>query len=347
MSGTETHRTAELPEEVLRGWRDLVEQDPHGSFFTTPDWVLSWWETLGSGTTAGSVTVWRGSDGRVEAVLPLLRTRVRLHPRAPFAVRCLTLLGTGPGAADHGGVPALPGRRPEIRAHLAELARRHTLWLPDLDPGAEDLLPPGSRPVARSSCPRADLTAGPDALGSRQFRSTVRRYGRKLAAAGITFRWVAPKQATPEILDAVLALHRLRRDSMGRPTTFDTTRRPLHARLIERCAGPGPERGPAFLLAEHGDRVVGGLYGFRWADTFAYFQIGWDPAHAPLRLGTALIDEAVRACADQGLATFDFLRGTEPYKYRFGATDRHDTTWLTPHGPSGVLLALKHHLKSR
>lgn len=69
--------------------------------------------------------------------------------------------------------------------------------------------------------------------------------------------------------------------------------------------------------------------------------MGW----APLRLGTVLISEAVRACAEQGLHTFDFLRGTEPYKYRFGAVDRHDTTLLLPHGPTGPLLALKHRLK--
>ncbi|WP_030275260.1 GNAT family N-acetyltransferase [Streptomyces sp. NRRL B-24484] len=347
----EIHREpGTLDGELADGWRRLVAADPHGSWFGTPEWVLSWWETLGTADPAADraeIAVWRGPEGGVEAVVPLLRTRLRLHPRLPLTARCLTLLGSGPGAADHCGPAVAAHRREDVRGWLAARARRTTLWLPDLDPAAAAALPAAARPVARSACPRADLTGGHEALGSRQFRSTVRRYRRKLEAAGVAFRWVPPAEVRPAHLDAVLDLHRLRRAALGRPTTFDGRRRPLHLRLLERSAAttaPGGE-GPAFCLAEHEGRTVGALYGFRWNGAFAYYQIGWDVHWAPLRLGTVLISETVRACAEQGLHTFDFLRGTEPYKYRFGAVDRHDTTLLLPHGPTGALLALKHRLK--
>ncbi|GAA2803266.1 GNAT family N-acetyltransferase [Kitasatospora paracochleata] len=338
----EIHTGPHLPAELVDGWRTLVADDPGGSWFMTPDWVLAWWETLGAGRPA-EIAVWRGPDGRPDAVVPLLRGRQTLHPRLPLTVDCLTLLGSGPGAADHCGIPTRPERRADVRDWLAERARRTTLWLPDLDPGQDVLLPPTARPVVRAACPRADLTAGPDALGSRQFRATVRRYGRKLAAAGVTFRWVDAGEADERLLDTVLHLHRLRRDALGRPTTFDQGRRPLHARLLERTAGTG--HGPAFLLAERDTATVGALYGFRWRDSFSYYQIGWEPELAPLRLGTAVIDQALRACAERGLRTFDFLRGTEPYKYRFGAVDREDVSWLVPRGTSGALLALKHRVR--
>ncbi|MGA5702897.1 GNAT family N-acetyltransferase [Peterkaempfera bronchialis] len=339
-----------LPVGVEEGWRELVAGDPGGSWFMTPDWVLAWWETLGADLPAGAaeVAVWRDPGGAVEAVAPLLRTRLRLHPRAPLSVDCLTVLGSGAGAADHCGFPALPGRRAEVQAWLAGRARSSSLWLPGLDPGQAALLPPGAREVERTPCPRADLSAGTEALGSRQFRSTVRRYGRKLAAAGVSFRWVPPKEAGPELLDEVMRLHLLRRAALGRPTTFDAGRRPLHLRVMERAAqGTGPERGPALLVASAGGRVVGGLYGFLWGDTFGYYQIGWDPAWAPLRLGTAIIAEALVACADRGVRTFDFLRGTEPYKYRFGAVDRDDIGWLVPHGAGGALIGLRQRARSR
>ncbi|WAL74991.1 GNAT family N-acetyltransferase [Kitasatospora sp. YST-16] len=108
--------------------------------------------------------------------------------------------------------------------------------------------------------------------------------------------------------------------------------------------GAAPGRGPAFQLARCRGEVVGVLYGFRWADRFAYYQTGWDPRFAADSLGTALVDAAVRNCAAEGVRTFDFLRGAEPYKYRFGAVDRTDTGWLRPRGPGGALLALKHRL---
>ncbi|MFJ9520510.1 GNAT family N-acetyltransferase [Kitasatospora sp. NPDC101801] len=338
----ERYTPDQLTPELVDGWRELVaELGERGSWFLTPDWVLSWWETLG-GRGPAEIVVWRGEGGAVQAVLPLVRTRLRLHPRLPFTVGCRTPLGAGPGAADHGGFAVAPGRAAEVRAWLTELAGRETLWFPDVDPLLGELLPAARREVSRQSCPRADLTGGAEALGSRQFRADLRRYGRKLAAAGVTFRWVPPGEAPPGLLDTVVRLHRLRRNALGRGTTFDHRRLPLHTRLLERAR---PGAGPAFLLAEHEGEVVGGLYGFLWGDTFAYYQIGWDPAWAPLRLGTAIIAEAVRACAERKLTTFDFLRGTEPYKYRFDAADRADLSWLVPHGLSGALLGLKHRLK--
>ncbi|MEU9129515.1 GNAT family N-acetyltransferase [Kitasatospora sp. NPDC048540] len=349
--GPEIHRTvAGLPAEAVDGWRELVAADPAGSWFMTPEWVLSWWETLGAGLPAGAaeLALWRGDGGRVEAVVPLLRTRERLHPRLPLSAPVFTVLGSGPGAADHCGFPARPERRSEVREFLSARAGRGSLWLPDLDPDQGVLLPPGARRVARAACPRTDLSGGFDAIGSRQFRADLRRYGRKLAAAGVAFRWVPPGQAGPELLDTVLRLHGQRREAMGKATTFDGRRRELHARVLERSAAAGsPQDGPAFLLAERGERVVGALYGFRWGTGFAYYQIGWEPELAPLRLGTAVIAAAVRSCAEQGLATFDFLRGTERYKYRFGAVDRFDESWLVPRGGAGALLGLKHRLKER
>lgn len=103
-----------------------------------------------------------------------------------------------------------------------------------------------------------------------------------------------------------------------------------------------PGRGLAFQLARHRDELVGVLYGFRWADRFAYYQTGWDPRWAADSLGTALVDSAIRSSAAEGVRTFDFLRGDEPYKYRFGAVDRTDRGWLRPRGPGGALLGLKH-----
>ncbi|WP_055585082.1 GNAT family N-acetyltransferase [Peterkaempfera griseoplana] len=340
------YRSPALPAGVEEGWRSLVAADPDGSWFMTPDWVLAWWETLGAGLAPGAaeIAVWQGPGGAVEAVVPLLRTRLRLHPRAPVSVPCVTLLGSGPGAADHCGLPALPGRRADVREWLARRSRGASLWLPNVDPAQTGPLPAGLRTVERFRCPRADLSAGVDALGSRQFRAAVRRYGRKLAAARVDFRWVPPGEAGPELLDEVMRLHLLRRAALGRPTTFDAARRPLHHRLLERAAAG---RGPALLIASSGGQVVGGLYGFLWGDTFSYYQIGWDPAWAPLRLGTAVIAEAMRACAERGVRTFDFLRGTEGYKYRFGAVDRDDLGLLLPRGTGGALLVLRQRARAR
>lgn len=345
-SGASRPEVLDHPADLARyedGWRELAAQD---SYFASPDWALAWWETVApeTGGGTGRVAVWRGADGTVEAVVPLLRTRLRLHPRAPLSVPCLTLLGAGAGAADHLGFPALPHRRDHVGQWLLEQARSTTLWLPNLDGASAPLLPPGALELARTGSPRIDLTADPASLGSAQHRQNLRRYRRKLDAAGVTFRWVSPKEMTGAVLDDVLRLHLTRAESIGRATHFTARRRPLHLRLTERGAG---ERGPCALLAERDGAAVGAVYGFWWPGGYAYYQTGWDPEFAPLRLGLQLVAETIAQARARGAAVFDFLRGDEAYKYRFGAVDRFDTDHLVPHGVPGALLLAKHRAKRR
>ncbi|MYV97832.1 GNAT family N-acetyltransferase, partial [Streptomyces sp. SID3343] len=270
--------------------------------------------------------------------VPLLRIRERLHPRVPGGVACWTVLGSGVGAADHCGFAVDPRRHEDVRAWLASMARGRTMVLPHLDPATGDpYLPPGAREIERTACPV--MPADPAALGSARHRQGVRRKARKLVDEGVTFTWVAPDEMTPDIFDDLLRLHRLRRDAIGGASAFDHSRRPLHAALAARAA---PDRGPCALVAR--DPVgapIGVLYGFLWQDTFAYYQLGWDPGYAKASLGTVLFHETLTALAARGVRTFDFLRGAEEFKHRFGATDRYDTTWLVGRGVGGALLGAK------
>ncbi|MYV98448.1 hypothetical protein, partial [Streptomyces sp. SID3343] len=64
---------------LVPSWRELVATTPGTSYFTTPDWVLGWTESLGRAHAANAVVaVWRGTDGAAQAVVPLLRIRERL-----------------------------------------------------------------------------------------------------------------------------------------------------------------------------------------------------------------------------------------------------------------------------
>jgi CelD/BcsL family acetyltransferase involved in cellulose biosynthesis len=265
----------------------------------------------------------------------LAAVRQPLHPRLPSGIPCVTVLGSGSGAADHCGFAVAPHRADDVRDWLAALARRSTLWLPNLDAATGGAyLPPGARLVERTACPT--MLADPERIGSARFRKDLRHYARRLAAEGIRFRFAAPGALDEKLFDALLALHARRQEALGRPTTFDASRKAFHLALIERGA---PGRGPCALVAEAPDGPVGVLYGFLWGETFSYYQTGWDPAYARLSLGSVLVAETVAAVRREGAEVFDFLRGAEEYKYRFGAVDRHDTTWLAGRGLSGLLMA--------
>ncbi len=233
------------------------------------------------------MALWPSADGGLDAVVGLARARHRLHPRLPVDVRPWTVLGSGPGAADHVGWVVRPERAADVRGWLAGRLGRSPLLLGAADPAwtVGDLLP-GLEPVGASPCPRVDLGDGPLPTGSSKLRKQVRYDERRLADAGVVLTWQPPGEVDPRILDDLLRLHGERAADQDWATSFTADRRALHLALLRRS---GPGRGPAAVVATQDDRVVGVLYGFRWRETFAYYQTGWDRDLARLGLGTALV----------------------------------------------------------
>jgi CelD/BcsL family acetyltransferase involved in cellulose biosynthesis len=155
---------------------------------------------------------------------------------------------------------------------------------------------------------------------------------------------VPPPQVDERVLVSLFELHAQGRPAGAGRGSFGIDQLAFHRRLGS-LAEPG--RGPAAVVARRGEEIAGVLYGFWWRDTFAAYQSGWDRRYARHGLGNLLVLHALEFAAGQGASTFDFLRGTEPYKYRFGARDQWDRTWLVPRGPAGALLLARHRLRER
>ena len=64
-----------------------------------------------------------------------------------------------------------------------------------------------------------------------------------------------------------------------------------------------------------------GVYAFRSWNDWDVWNSSYDHRRRELAPGMILMAECIRLAAEEGCTTFDFLRGTEPYKYRFGAVD--------------------------
>lgn len=311
-------------------WRSLVAE-VGGSFFLTPDWVLSWWETV-AGRPEGVIAVWRSPDGPLDAVVPLVRARRQLNRRLPFAVRVWTNAGATPGAGDHSGFAVRPAALDRVREWLA-LRMRSGGCLASVDPSSTPAVPAAAALVVETNCPRIALPFDDHSV-SRNFRQQLRGSRRKAATAAIAFSIVPPGEMSEELLDRLWQLHDQRQRQFNKGTNFLRAERPLHLAVLRRS---GDGRGAAALIGEQDGRVVGVVYGFLWGDTFAYYQLGWDQSFQRQRLGLVLLSEAMDAMSTLGATVFDFLRGGERYKYRFGATDRVDRTYVIARGSARLL----------
>jgi CelD/BcsL family acetyltransferase involved in cellulose biosynthesis len=328
-------RDASYSDQFLSDWRQLLANTPGTSYFQTPDWILSWWKAFGDHEPT-SIAVWRGPEGKFESVVVLSQRREGIPASASIDLPVYVNSGSGPGAADHCGWIVAEHHHSDATAWLADATAGRTLLVRSIRAMDNPPLPSSARVVERVACPRVEIPSPDDPVGhSKNIRTQLPRFKRKLERAGIEFETVPTGKVDRTLVDRLFFLHSLRWRDRRRRTAFvpsqDLLR--LHHGLVE---APSDLGGPSAIVARHRGDIVGVLYGFCWQDTFAAYQAGSHPDWNKFSLGSVLIYTGIRAAGAQGARYFDFLRGSEPYKYRFGAEDVYDQTWLLPKGASGV-----------
>jgi CelD/BcsL family acetyltransferase involved in cellulose biosynthesis len=71
-----------------------------------------------------------------------------------------------------------------------------------------------------------------------------------------------------------------------------------------------------------GQDIVAASYGFCLRGKSYYYIGGFDPHFAKLSPGALIVGYAITDAVREQARTFDFLRGAEDYKYKWGARDR-------------------------
>ena len=325
---------------IVGEWEEL-HRSRQSSFFLSPLWSQAWWEWMDR--PSGRVALWYTPDGSLAAVVPLVETKERVHPKVPVSIPVLTNLGSGAGSADHHGWLSKDEMLASTWKWVAEQAEGISVLLRSLDPRIAELAPNDAIILAESPCPRLDISEGLEVVGSKSFTKKIHYYERRLDGEGVTFHWTPPDKLKAEDVDVLFELHGDRHSLKDEDSFFKRTQVELHKRLAE--AQGVKAIGPAAMVARYGSEPVGILYGFRSEEAFAYFQSGWSPDWAAFNLGTALITKTIQRMHESGVTVFDFLRGPESYKYRFGAVDRIDSSFLLPGGKSGKMLVAKYRVK--
>lgn len=328
-------REVSSSERFQADWRQLLAGTPGTSYFQTPDWILSWWKAFGDHERT-RIAVWRGPEGRFESLVVLSQRLTSLPAPVHIDFPVYVNGGSGPGAADHCGWVVAKHHHSDATAWLADATAGRTLLVRSIRATDNPPLPTSARVVERTTCPRVEIPAPNDPVGhSKNIRTQLPRFKRKLERAGIEFQTIAPGGVDRSLVDRLFFLHSLRWRERRQRTAFVPTQSllRLHYGLAEASSDMG---GPYAVVARHQGQIVGVLYGFCWQDTFAAYQYGAHPDWNKFSLGSVLIYMGIRAAGAEGARFFDFLRGSEPYKYRFGAEDAYDQSWLLPRGASGL-----------
>ncbi|MFQ5894695.1 MAG: GNAT family N-acetyltransferase [Nitrospinota bacterium] len=306
-------------------WTDLLSLCRPAHPFYAPFWHALWWKHCGQGEGGELLLLEvRESGGGLAAVAPLwvdgdgvvrFTGGEDLTDYADLVASPQRNAAAWRAVLDFLAAPAAPAWRsvelhalPEDSPTLAALAGAVGPWAEAWERGVEE------------RCPAIALPESWEAyLGtlSGKARHELRRKVRRANyEAELLFR-EAQEETLEEDLETFFRLHAL---SHAEKERFWNSCTRAFFRAAARAA---LERGwlrLTFLLAD--GEPVAASFGLVYGGWYYLYNSGFDPARKELSTGLVLLAHNIEGAIGAGLAEFDFLRGTEPYKYRFGASDR-------------------------
>jgi CelD/BcsL family acetyltransferase involved in cellulose biosynthesis len=169
-------------------------------------------------------------------------------------------------------------------------------------------------------CPVIPLPATFDAylemLDSKQ-RREVQRKLRRADGADARLIVIGPDDDVTAAVEAFLKL--LQRSTFEKRDWLNDGRRAVFHDVAQAAQSVGTLQ---LLFMEVEGQKAATLFNFDYKGRIWVYNSGLDPdAYGGLSLGVVLTTKAIEQAIENGRSTFDFLRGNETYKYRFGAQD--------------------------
>lgn len=341
---------------LRKDWERLAARAATANIFLTWDWMTAWCQHYAGEMQPRVLAVY--DDGDLIALAPLMIREHRVW-RVP-AFRRIAFLGTG--LSDRLDVLLTPGREQmglgAVVSHLGTLP-----WdVADLDEVPEDsatarMLPglaasSGLRVevTPQSVCPVVKLCGDPEAQLARLGKSTRKKlayYQRRLARThSVAVEVLRDGPDLDEGLSAFLRLYQ--RCFAGRAGSGLTGERFAAFRrdVATRCA---PKGRLLLILLRVDDEHVAAELTFLFGGTCYLYNLCHDPAWRGENVGTILQWEGIRHAILAGCHEYDFLRGDEEYKARWGSEPRRHVRirLIRPSTKLSLIRAAAHLVRSR
>jgi len=320
VSLTLAHHLADVP---VAGWEDLHARGACTSPFLSPRFLLPWHRALGRGCDV-RVARWVPDGGPDEGLL--------------FLCRCgeggWIFLG-GEQVADYLDALVAPGRAGDFWREFLERGLPALgggpLRLPGLMEGTPvlSLLPSICREMGLS-CSVEEMDRAPSVSLPGSFEEYLERLGkkerhelrRKMRRAGellpgLAFRVTRTPAELANDLPSFVGL--LRKSHPAKEAFMDESMATFFREVAEGFLASGRLR-LAFLSSRGED--VASLFQFRTDGALLLYNSGYDPKLRAANPGLVLIARSIGQAIGEGCSEYDFLRGTERYKYDLGGVDR-------------------------
>lgn len=310
-------RGLEELERLRPEWSELCERCPWATPFQRPEWLIPWARHFGG---EASQAIALRTDGRLSALLPLVIFRDRSQ-------RIVSLLGGG--VSDYLDVLIDPQLAPDGAQRLIDrLLTRGDVWnalsletLCTASPLLRVSVPAGWREDVIPQMPTLVLPINEhEQRRTRRLKASLRQAHRRAEReGGIEFEPVTGKQVDAA-LEALFLLHQKRWKRKGQPGLFGSEAvRDFHHEVAKGLDAMGKLR---LYTLRIGPTLAAVYYGFLDQRRAYAYATGFEPDLSRFSPGLLLVEHAIEAARQEGALEFDFLRGQEPHKLLWGASER-------------------------
>ncbi|MCL6582517.1 MAG: GNAT family N-acetyltransferase [bacterium] len=338
-TSVELVQTERAFQDLQPWWDAILEKRVSSSIFLTWEWLFTWWIHY---------------QQNRKLFLILFREREKLIGIAPLfleeevkggiRIKTLRFLGSdGPACSEFLDLIIAPGYDAEVYHRLGEFLKEHSsLWdrmiLSPLSWGNSDLYwlyrllnrLYSAELEETFRCPYIKLPSDWNqflASLSRNFRQQVRALLRKFDQQ-TKMKYLSNAHhlfPTPVLINTLCTLNSLRMEHKGIDSTLRISS--FHRFLLDVSEQLKSRGWLSCSLIQNEQQIIAIILNFRYGKKVWYYQAGFLPEYAFLHPGTLLFAQTIREAIEDGFLEYDFLRGEEEYKYRWGAINRPVTVF--------------------
>jgi CelD/BcsL family acetyltransferase involved in cellulose biosynthesis len=307
-------------------WNDLVHRSCCDTLFLTWEWQSTWWKHLGEGDLV--LLGFRSDEGRLVGIAPLFHTESEEGRPVLYLVGCRDV-------SDYLDVIVERGHEEAVYSALLNyLERESPEWqvidLCNIPQDSQTFVKLREMAEARGYqtlvevedvCPIIELPATweayLDTLDKKQRHEVRRKLRRVEGGADARFFIVGPEQDLQAAMEVFVGLHQ--KSTPEKDEFMD----PQMQGFFYDVGQVLQEQGWLQLaFVEINGVKAASLLNFDYGDAILVYNSGYDPTQfSHLSPGIVVTARSIEHAIELGRRRFDFLRGDEVYKYRFGAED--------------------------
>lgn len=316
---TEIYTTEDVFTDLQAEWLDLLSRSVTNYVFQSPQFQGAWWKTLGEGELR--VVVVRTDEGKLVGLAPLFLSKTESNKSQVCFIGCVNVSDYLDFLVDTHHVEEVYGAfKNALTSEIKEWNSIYLCSLPAASPTRNWLKENFKNATEKQQdvSPSIQLPSSWEEYLScldRKQRHEIKRKMRRVSEVDHTYELVTTQIDAQSALNDFIALHKA--SSAEKRDFWDDNHLKFFSEFIPAAGKTGWLK---LYFLKIGNIRAAAMLVFDYNNQYLLYNSGFDPSQfKQLSTGNVLTAHTIKMAIEEKKSVYDFLRGDEEYKFRFGA----------------------------